>query len=176
VSSRTLNRRSFFTRIAGAGIAGAGALTAFQPRWAWATDNDPTDPVRGGGGSRPAFTDRDANDVAGQGRGNHSGRYMGDANRGRGFSTAPRPSSDQDPTDAAGHAGGADNRPVSRTCRVYTHITDADGEDHAGCGRGGNYEGRYYRPPHPPGQGATTGGVTDHDPSDTPGNGRGSVH
>jgi hypothetical protein len=94
--SRRLNRRSFFSRIAGAGVLAAGStLLALQPRRASATDRDPSDPASPSTG----VTDRDPTDAAGRGRGT-GGRPGGGV-------------TDRDPTDAAGRGrgGGTGGRP-----------------------------------------------------------------
>lgn len=93
---KTLNRRSFFGRIAGGAVLGGAAMSVIGATPAAANDRDPSDPVR--------VTDRDANDAAGQGRGvrgvtdHDSGDRPG---QGRG------PRTDRDANDTAGHGRGA---------------------------------------------------------------------
>jgi hypothetical protein len=183
MSATRFNRRSFLSRIVGAGAAAAGsAMLAFEPQRAWAvTDRDYNDAVgHGGGGGRASSTDQDPYDRVGHGQGNGNGR---------GFSTSGAHTgvTDQDSTDQIAHGthtpSGTDQDPTDRAGEGHTRglpppvrqscggTTDADSSDRAGCGR--NSAPSANRFPDAP---RATSGLTDHDPSDTAGNGRGSVH
>ena len=99
--TRTVNRRSFLSRIAIGGIIGGGALSLIASGSASATDSDPTDP---GGGS--GINDRDPHDLPGHGSG--------------GVVRRPRRRSatgltDRDPGDMVGNGQGRLRRSRRRT-------------------------------------------------------------
>lgn len=144
---KSLNRRSFMSRIVG-GAIGGGALGVVSGHGAMATDNDPSDPASPPT-NRPytGISDRDSSDPANYGSTNPPTR------NGRPYTGF----SDHDTGDPAGYGS---TMPSTQNGRPYTGITDRDPSDPRDHGRGatgGN-------PPGPNGRPYT--GITDRDPSD----------
>ena len=94
---KTLNRRSFFARVAGGAVLGGAAMSLISGGQASATDRDPSDPA--------GVTDRDSNDRPGQGRGSRPAYTDHDSGDRPGQGRGPR--SDQDPNDPRGHGRGS---------------------------------------------------------------------
>ena len=85
---KSLNRRSFLSRVAGGAVLGGGALSLVSGSAAFAiTDHDPSDPS-----NRTGITDRDSTDRPGNGTGG---------------ATIHNGNSDNDANDAAGHPRGS---------------------------------------------------------------------
>lgn len=113
----TIDRRSFLTRVAGAGFGGAlAAVVGSQAARARGvgTDSDPTD----GTGA----TDNDSTDRRGYGRGPRRAQTDSDTTDSAGAGT--RGATDNDPTDSRGAGRG-----------VATGRSDSDSADRPGYGR-----------------------------------------
>jgi hypothetical protein len=136
MSSRKLNRRSFFGRVMGGALVAGSAMVALQPGTARAVDRDPTDPATGvtdrdptdPPGHRPppcarptGYSDRDPVDPASCGRQRSTGGgTIGGPNPG----ARPRSGlTDHDSSDPAGNG-------------TVTGITDRDPTDRSTRGRG----------------------------------------
>jgi len=182
--TRKLSRRSFLGQITG-GLAGFGALglISSDARAFQVTDCDPRDPGGQGTGRNPrtGVTDRDPNDPGGCGRGEIRQRGTGPEPQ-----YAPRSPyeddgvrrrtsgiTDSDPSDPAGDGRGGPSRAPSNP---YDEGGSRQRPEDQMRQRGTGPEPQY--PPRSPyeddGVRQRTSGVTDSDPSDPVGNGRGT--
>jgi hypothetical protein len=112
--TRKLNRRSFFSTVAGGVVAAGGAAAVFadEAHALQVTDRDPSDPIGRGRGGGSGITDSDPSDPVG---------------RGRGGSTSRTGVTDRDPTDPSGNGrGGTGTR---------SGCSDSDPTDPGGDGR-----------------------------------------
>ncbi len=160
--STRLNRRSFVKQITGGAMIGGAASLFLSGRAAAVTDQDPNDPVGSGSGNSPP-SDSDRRDRAGFPTHSPTG-YTGYTDRDtadtayHGRQGGVTRITDQDPTDRPGNGYG----PRDRVRQPPTGFSDYDPVDSDG-----------YSPTPPLGRQANPG-VTDRDPSDTAGHGRGT--
>ena len=182
---KRLNRRSFLRRIMVSGTFGGSMLNLVTGGGAGAVDTDPNDPG--------ASSDRDRTDAPGHGHftAGHVGQLVprdsdhdpiDPSGRGR-LQSGQDPTdrvtgyTDRDTTDLSGQGSGrpAGPRTHIRHALPTTGTQDHDGHDQPGQGRPSGLTDRDPSDRAGNGRGGA-GGLTDHDGADQPGNGRGQVN